>query len=117
MRISRSQDFTKRSLLARMKISESIITPCQRCTMRSKDWGVFRETAITGRRLVKEMSKKITNSPFENINFNEFRRKHKKKQEQVTVQQIPKNQTARPSTPAIPVAPVKKQAAKVTNPP
>merc|ERR1719206_5252 len=67
----------------------------------------------TGQRNVQEM----TNNPFDDPFFNEFLRKHKKKQGQATVRQPAKNQAARPSTPAIPVTPVKKQAAKVTDPP
>ena len=67
----------------------------------------------TGQGNVQEM----VNNPFDDPFFNEFVRKHKKKQEQVTVQQTAKDQATRPPTPVIPVAPVKKQAAKVTNPP
>merc|ERR1711892_554425 len=67
----------------------------------------------TGQSNVQEMA----NNPFDDPFFNEFVRKHKKKQVQVTVQQPAKDQAARPPTPAITVAPVKKQAAKVTKPP
>merc|ERR1719348_218839 len=67
----------------------------------------------TGHGNVQEMA----NNPFDDPFFNEFVRKHKKKQEQGLVQQPAKDEAIRPPNTADTVAPVKKQAAKVTKPP
>ena len=62
-------------------------------------------------------AQELANNPFDDPFFNEFVRKHKKKQEQVTAQQPAKAQATRQPTLATTIAPVKKQAAKVTKPP
>ena len=68
----------------------------------------------TGQSNVQEMA----NNPFDDPFFNQFIKKHKKKQEQATtVQQPAKIQATRPPTPATTSAPVKKQAVKVSQPP
>merc|ERR1711892_1470001 len=68
----------------------------------------------TGQSNVQEMA----NNPFDDPFFNQFIKKHKKKQEQATtVQQPAKIQATRPPTPAATSAPVKKQAVKVSQPP